>query len=78
MDENNNREKFFQSFFREFRAGLRIEDQPVIDSLITDLLTISQVIPPTNKQYSFREIIMLTAVINQKKIAELAKHSKQK
>ena len=69
MDKLATRKKFFTKFLREFRIGLRSEDQPFVDQLIQDLTDISLIIPPTaNDQYSFREIIMLIALINQKKI----------
>ena len=71
MSKSNPHEVFFTQFFREFRTGLRSEDQPIVDQLIKDLTAISLIIPPSsNNQYSFREIIMLVALINQKKIHE--------
>lgn len=72
MTEPHTRELFFKNFLREFRTGLRIADQPVVDQLIKDLTEISLTIPPsTHDQYTFREIIMLITLINQKTIHEL-------
>ena len=66
----NSKKIFFTKFFREFRLGLRSEEQPLIDMLIQDLTAISLIIPPssTNHQYSFREILMLIILQNQKTI----------
>ena len=62
-------EEFFKNFLREYRLGLRTDEQPILDQLIQDLINISQLIPPTNgSYYSFREILMLITLINQKKI----------
>ena len=62
-------EIFFKNFLREYRLGLRTDEQPILDKLVQDLVSISQLIPPTNgSQYSFREILMLITLINQKKI----------
>ena len=72
MDKSTSRELFFKKFLHEFRTGLRTEDQPFVDQLVTDLTAISLIIPPSvGDQYSFREIIMLIALINQKKIHEI-------
>ena len=69
MTKPHSQETFFKQFFREFRSGLRSDDQPFIDQLIKDLTAISLIIPPsTNNHYTFREIIMLITLINQKKI----------
>lgn len=71
-------EDFFKKFLHEYRLGLRIEEQPFLDKLIQDLTDISQIFPPHDKnQYGFREILMLTMLINQKKIhAYLEKKNK--
>ena len=72
MDKSTSRKYFFKKFLQEFRTGLRLEDQPFVDQLVEDLTAISLIIPPsTNDQYSFREIIMLIALINQKKIHDI-------
>ncbi len=72
MTDVTTNEKFFKDFLREFRTGLRIKDQPILDQLIKDLTDMSLLIPPSmHNQYTFREIIMLMALINQKKIHEL-------
>lgn len=72
-----NNEDFFKNFLREYRLGLRTEEQPFLDKLIQDLTDISKIIPPANnKQYSFREIIMLVALINQKKIQNAIEKNK--
>jgi len=64
---------FFTKFLREFRAGLRTEDQPWVDQLIQDLTDISLIIPPSGSdhQYNFREILILMALINQKQISSI-------
>lgn len=74
MSENKiiDHEKFFRNFLWEFKAGLRLEDKSYVETLIQDLVNISLVIPPTQgKQYTFREILMLMTLINQKTIATL-------
>ena len=72
MDKSTSREHFFKKFLQEFRTGLRSEDQTIFDQLVKDLTAISLIIPPSaSDQYSFREIIMLITLINQKKIHEL-------
>ena len=69
MDKSNDKKDFFTKFLQEFRTGLRSEDQTILDQLIQELTDLSLVIPPsTNNQYTFREILMLIALINQKKI----------
>ncbi len=69
MDKSNDKKDFFTKFLQEFRTGLRSEDQPILDQLIQELTDLSLVIPPsTNNQYTFREILMLITLINQKKI----------
>lgn len=74
MTESTAKELFFKNFLREFRAGLRIADQPIVDQLIKELTEISLTIPPSaHDQYTFREIIMLITLINQKTIHELKK-----
>ena len=72
-DTTNKTEIFFTQFLREFRMGLRSEDQPFVDQLIQELIAISLIIPPSNPdhQYSFREILMLIALINQRKIHKI-------
>jgi len=65
-------EIFFSNFLREFKAGLRLEDKTYVDELIQDLLELSLIIPPEKgNYYTFREVLMLMALINQKKIQEL-------
>ena len=72
MTDATSKEVFFANFLREFRTGLRIKDQLFVDQLIKDLTDISLIIPPSmHDQYTFREIIMLIALINQKKIHEM-------
>ena len=72
MDKTTTRKDFFTKFLQEFRTGLRAEDQPFVDQLIQDLTDLSLIISPTvHNQYSFREIIMLISLINQKKIHSL-------
>lgn len=63
-------EIFFTKFLREFRAGLRIEDQPFIDQLVQDLTALGKQLPPSGSdhQYTFREILMFIALLNQKQI----------
>ena len=69
MDKSNDKKDFFTKFLQEFRTGLRSEDQTILDQLIQELTDLSLVIPPsTNNQYTFREILMLITLINQKKI----------
>lgn len=68
LESKKDRENYFTHFLREFKAGLRIDDQQFVNKLVKDLVAISMEIPPQNKQYSFREIIMLMALINQKKL----------
>lgn len=65
---------FFTKFFREFRAGLRSAEQPLIDQLIEDLTDLSLIIPPSSlsNQYNFREILMLIILVNQMKIKALS------
>lgn len=71
-------EEFFKKFFREYRLGLRVEEQPFLDKLIQDLTDISQIIPPqNNNQYSFREILMLTMLINQRRLHEQLQSNKK-
>jgi hypothetical protein len=72
MSTPTDSEIFFTRFFREFRTGLRIEDQPIIDKLIENLAEISLSIPPTHGTYSFREILMLVALVNQRIITKNA------
>ena len=69
--EKKQLEKQFTTFLREFRTGLRYEHQSYIDKLVKDLVKISMEIPPQNKEYSFREILILIALINQKIINSL-------
>ena len=66
---------FFKKFFREFRAGLRIQDQPVLDKLIDDLVEISKIIQPARSdgQYTFREILILIMLLNQERLQLLKK-----
>lgn len=75
MDKTPIRKEFFTKFLQEFRTGLRSEDQPFVDQLVQDLTDISLIIPPAvHNQYSFREIIMLIALINQKKMHSLERN----
>lgn len=65
MAETTTHEEFFRNFLREFKAGLRLQDKNIVDELVKDLIEISLVIPPERgNQYTFREMIMLLALIN--------------
>lgn len=63
-------EMFFTEFLREFRAGLRVEYQLYIDKLVNDLVKISMEIPPNNKIYSFREVLILVSLVIQRKLMQ--------
>ena len=71
MQSKKELELFFTQFLREFRTGLRREDQTFVDKLVKDLVAISMEIPPQGNQYSFREILMLMVILNQKKIDKI-------
>ena len=78
MSTETTTKHFFEQFFREFKMGLRSEDQPFVDKLIQDLVDISKIIPPTKAgQYSFRETLMLIALINQKLIHSLKSNNRK-
>ena len=66
VEENKKRRIFFQNFFQEVEMGLRGSDKEVLNSLIEDLVEISQDVPPQHLNYTFREILMLMSLINQK------------
>lgn len=78
MNIETKNELFFEKFFHEFRMGLRSEDQPFVDKLVQDLVEISKIIPPAkNGQYSFRETLMLIALINQRAIQKFRNTSQR-
>ncbi|MHA2365148.1 MAG: hypothetical protein ACXAC7_14410 [Candidatus Hodarchaeales archaeon] len=71
MNLESKQKKFFKDFFLEFQQGLRFADQKIMDQLIDDLTEISLKIPPRQQHYSFREVLLLTSLIVEKKIEKL-------
>lgn len=63
--------QIFKQFFDEFKHGLGFQNQEVFVSLIDELLKISGEIPSKHKHYSFREILMMLALINERKLKEI-------
>lgn len=62
---------FFDRFFAEFRMGLRGEDRQHLDNLIGHLIELSKVIPPQKTYYSFREVLVLTALSLEERLDRL-------
>lgn len=71
-DNNNKQKQFFMEFFQQVQHGLRGSDKMALEILIEDLVKISQDIPPRHVEYTFREILMLTALIIEKKLNKLS------
>ena len=69
----NKRKQFFLEFFREVQHGLRGSDKTTLAILIEDLITLSQDIPPHHTEYTFREILVLIALVMEKKLEKVKK-----
>ena len=75
-NNNNKQKQFFMEFFQQVQHGLRGSDKTVLETLIADLVKLSQDIPPRHIQYTFREILMLTTLVIEKKLENIKVKSK--
>lgn len=70
MTADPTKEEFIIEFFEKIGKDLPEQEKQILDKLTQEIILMSEQVPPQNKTYTFREILMLATLNFEKKIQE--------